>query len=213
MALFLTLLAAAAAQVHMLARPHVLSWLLTLLWMEILYRFEEGEGWALLLLPPLMLLWVNLHAGFVLGLGLLGVFFYRARLECCLSAPRAGDGRKIAQLAAIFGLCLLTTLLTPYGYKLQVHVYQYLSNNFLLNSIDEFTSPNFHVAVYGYFELFLLLVIAAGGERAGQRNRVAAGVFLPTCGALCGTQRTYIRHPYEPGAWASAGAGDLPQTR
>jgi hypothetical protein len=158
-AAFLTLLAAAAAQVHMLARPHVLSWLLTLLWVETLYRFEEGKGWALLWLPPLMLLWVNLHAGFVLGLGLLGVFCI-GRTWNALSAPREGDGRKIAQLGATFALCLLTTLLTPYGYKLQVHVYQYLSDNFLMNSIDEFASPNFHVAVYGYFELFLLLSIA-----------------------------------------------------
>ena len=39
----------------------------------------------------------------------------------------------------------MTTLLTPYGYRLHVHVYQYLSNGFLMNNIDEFTSPNFHV--------------------------------------------------------------------
>ena len=42
-AAFLTLLTTAAAQVHMLARPHVLSWLLTLLWVENLCRFEDGE--------------------------------------------------------------------------------------------------------------------------------------------------------------------------
>ncbi len=89
-AVFLTLLAAAAAQVHMLARPHVLSWLLTLLWVETLCRFEEGEGWMLLWLPPLMLVWVNVHAGFVLGLALLGVFCI-GRTWNALSAPR--DGR------------------------------------------------------------------------------------------------------------------------
>src|SRR6201986_2931735 len=42
-----TLLAIATAQVHMLARPHVLSWLLALLWMECLCRFEEGSRRAL----------------------------------------------------------------------------------------------------------------------------------------------------------------------
>ncbi len=43
-AALLTLLAMAAAQVHMLARPHVLSWLLTLLWVENLCRFEDGRA-------------------------------------------------------------------------------------------------------------------------------------------------------------------------
>src|ERR1700684_551735 len=107
-AAFLTLLAAAAGQDHMLARPHVLSWLLTLLWVKNLCRFEDGKRTAMLWLSPV----------------------------------------------------LLTTLLTPYGYRLHIHVYQYLSNSFLMNNIDEFKSPNFHVFVYEYFELFIPLVIA-----------------------------------------------------
>ena len=68
------MLAAAAAQIHMLARPHVLSWLFVLLWVDVLYRFEEGKRWVLLWLPPLMLLWVNVHGGFILGLALLALF-------------------------------------------------------------------------------------------------------------------------------------------
>jgi hypothetical protein len=171
----LTLLATAAAQVHMLARPHVLSWLFTLLWVENLCRFEDGERAALLWLPPLMLLWANLHAGFVLGLGLLGVF----AIGCMWNAattPREGDGQKVAELITVLSVCLLTTLLTPYGYRLDVHVYQYLSNDFLMNNIDEFASPNFHVAVYGYFELFLLLVIV--GAALGRDRITATGLLL-----------------------------------
>jgi cytochrome b subunit of formate dehydrogenase len=171
----LTLLAIAAAQVHMLARPHVLSWLFTLLWVETLCRFEDGERSALLWLPPLMLLWANVHAGFILGLGLLGVFAIGC-IWSALTAPREGDRKKITQLAAIFTVCLLTTLLTPYGCKLHVHVYQYLSNSFLMNNIDEFTSPNFHLAVYGYFELFILLVIA--GAAFGRDQLRPTGLLL-----------------------------------
>jgi len=163
-AALLTLTAMAAAQVHMLARPHVLSWLLTLLWVENLCRFEDGERSALLWLPLLMLLWTNLHAGFVLGLGLLGIFTLGA-IWRAFTAPSQGDSgkgdrAKIAQLVIIFCVCALTTLLTPYGYWLHIHVYQYLSDSFLMNNIDEFKSPNFHVFVYEYFELFIPLVIA-----------------------------------------------------
>jgi hypothetical protein len=174
-AVFLTLLAIAAAQVHMLARPHVLSWLFTLLWIENLCRFEDGQRAALLWLPPLMLLWVNVHGGFVLGLGLLGVFAAGSILTA-LTSPREGDRQRIVQLVTVLLLCGLATLATPYGYRLHVHVYQYLSNHFLMDNIDEFTSPNFHLPVYEYFELFLLLVIA--GAMFARERITATGLLL-----------------------------------
>jgi hypothetical protein len=166
-AVSLTLLAAAAAQVHMLARPHVLSWLFTLLWVRALYRFKEGERFALLWLPPLMLLWVNVHGGFILGLVLLGVFACAGAWDLLANPSKAGRGR-IMSLAAVFVVCLAITFVTPYGYKLHVHVYQYLSNGFLMDSINEFRSPNFHAAGYGYFELIILLsVIGVALARSG----------------------------------------------
>ena len=156
----LTLLSAAAAQVHMLARPHVLSWLFTLLWVEVLYRFQEGKRSALLWLPPMTLLWVNVHGGFILGFVLLALFGCACVWDSWM-APREGDRQKIIALAATFCACLAVTLLTPYGYQLQVHYYQYLSNSFLITHIAEYTSPNFHVSGYRYFELFILLSILA----------------------------------------------------
>jgi hypothetical protein len=165
----LTLLAAAAAQVHMLARPHVVSWLFTVLWMEILCRYEEGASFALLWLPLLMVVWVNLHGGFVVGLILLALFTFACIWDSVFHSQGTSKG-KIARLGTALALCLLATLVNPYGYRLPVHVYEYLSDSFLMNSIDEFASPNFHLAVYGYFEAFLLLAmvsIALGRERIG----------------------------------------------
>lgn len=153
----LTMLAFTAAQVHMLARPHVLTWLFTVLWMESLFCFDDGQRSALLRLPPLMLLWVNLHGGFILGLALLGIFI-AGNIGTAFASSRQGD--KILPLMNILLACGLTTLLTPYGYKLHIHVYEYLSNHFLMDNIEEFTSPNFHLSGYRYFELFFPLVIA-----------------------------------------------------
>jgi hypothetical protein len=157
-AVLLTLLASAAAQVHMLARPHILSWLFTVLWIDLLYRFEEGKRSSLLWLPVLMLIWVNVHGGFIMGLMLLAVFGCSS-IWRYLVDPGAENRRRIVSLAIAFCSCLVTTFLTPYGYKLHVHVYQYLSNSFLMNSINEFMSPNFHASGYGYFEAFILLSV------------------------------------------------------
>jgi hypothetical protein len=154
----LTLLSAAAAQVHMLARPHVLSWFFTMLWVEVLYRFEEGNRRALLWLPLLMLVWVNVHGGFILGLVLLGIFGC-ARLWKWVTTSESDHLRQFSYLVIALAACLGVTFLTPYGYKLHTHVYEYLSNKFLMDSISEFMSPNFHASVDRYFEFFLLLPV------------------------------------------------------
>jgi hypothetical protein len=159
-AVVLTLLAAISAQVHLLARPHILSWLFSLLWIEILYRFEEGRSKLLFWLPLIMLVWVNVHGGFILGLVFTGIFGVAA-LWRWMTRRLPGDLRRVRQLAVVWIVCLATTLLTPYGYELHVHVYKYLSSSFLMNSIDEFSSPNFHAVGMGYFEALLLMSVAA----------------------------------------------------
>src|SRR5437763_4921266 len=69
-ALPLWLLAIGAASIHMFARPHIVSWLFTLVWFVMLERWEQGSAgrgmrWFF---PASMVLWVNLHGGWVLGL-------------------------------------------------------------------------------------------------------------------------------------------------
>src|SRR6202142_2859029 len=85
-AVLLVLLAASASTIHFLARPHVVSWLFTLAWFWILDSSErDGSGRAtrrLWLLPPLMLVWVNVHGGFVLGFVLLAIFWMGAAWDC-----------------------------------------------------------------------------------------------------------------------------------
>jgi hypothetical protein len=179
-AIGLALLAASAAQVHMLARPHVLTWLFTLLWVEALYRFEEGKRSALLWLPPLMLLWVNVHGGFLVGLLMLALFGC-ASIWNALTAPSAKYRQQIVDLAVTLGACLAVTLLTPYGYKLHVHVYQYLSDSFLMDSVNEFMSPNFHAPGFLYFELFILFAVLGV---VLSRERLTATDFLLVLAAI-----------------------------
>src|SRR6516165_5609546 len=69
----LTLLSATAASIHLLARPHLVTWLLTLAWFEQVSSYQRGERRHLFLLPALMPAWVNLHGGFLVGVALLAV--------------------------------------------------------------------------------------------------------------------------------------------
>ena len=160
----LVLLGVFASSIHFLARPHVVSWLLTVVFFEILRGFEaDGRPSRLLWLPALMLIWVNVHGGFLVGLMLMGFYLIAAIFQAILSGNRelrAGEVRGTKALAVMTVICGLVTLANPYGYRLHEHIYRYLTDRFLMDHIDEFLSPNFHGAAQKCFTAIILLTIA-----------------------------------------------------
>jgi hypothetical protein len=191
----LVLLAASASMIHFLARPHVVSWLFTVVWFWILEAPErrlsgshsDGSDHAatsssrarLLWLPVLMLLWVNLHGGFLVGFALLGIYWCGAvwhwftlkegRFDDVLLRIRTG--RRIQALTDAGILSGLATLANPNGFKLHIHIYRYLSNRFLMDHIDEFQSPNFHYVAQRCFAGLLLLTLVALAARTKTKTR------------------------------------------
>ncbi|HEV2730529.1 MAG TPA: hypothetical protein VGV15_10910, partial [Terriglobales bacterium] len=176
--LVLLLLAMGAAMIHFLARPHVLSWLFTFIWFHLLDSAEISpkKRKRLFFLPLLMLLWVNLHGGFLFGLALFGLYWIAGMIEYWRKTalgdrPAAAEWMK--QLSAVAALSFLATFANPYGYRLHAHVYHYLSNRFLMNHIDEFRSPDFHGIAQECFAVLLVVTIIAfyvarGKVRASQ---------------------------------------------
>ncbi len=171
LSLVLVLLAASASMIHFLARPHVLTWLFTVAWFWALESREHGssENWKLWLLPSTMLLWVNLHGGFLVGFVLLAIYWIGAawqfftmnedRFDDALAKIRAAGS--IRSLTGIGVLSAAATLVNPYGLQLHIHIYRYLSNRFLMDHIDEFQSPNFHYVAQKCFAGLLLLSLLA----------------------------------------------------
>ena len=181
--LFLLVLSLGASAVHFLARPHVLSWLFTVIWFEWLdsaaylpdRNAETNNTRRLFLLPVLMLFWVNLHGGFLFGFALLGVYICGGGIQYFSCREQREEIRRwLKQLAAVSALSLLASFANPYGYKLHVHIYRYLSNRFLMNHVSEFRSPDFHGAAQQCFALILLVTIAAlaSARRKHQLSRL-----------------------------------------
>jgi hypothetical protein len=169
-AMVVLLLALAAATIHFLARPHVLSWLLAVVWFGLLERFEAEGNWRRLgWLPALTLFWVNVHGGFLMGFALLGIYFASALFSgwAARKEDEKSCARTRARILAVAGIaCAAVTFVNPYGYRLHVHIYRYLSDRFLMDHIDEFLSPNFHgLAQKCFAGLVLLAVIAIAGAR------------------------------------------------
>jgi hypothetical protein len=161
----LTLVAAMAGTVHWLARPHLFTLLLTVIYTGQLRRFDRGQlGTSSLLwrLAPLMALWVNLHGAFFTGFVIIATFlagnaitFMTARADA-----RPAIRTKLAGLGLLLIGCALVTLLNPNGWRLPAHVLEFLRNPVLAHYTNEFRSPDFHSgAAHGLLIEFAVIVL------------------------------------------------------
>jgi hypothetical protein len=98
---------------HLLARPHVLAMPVMLAWIGGLIAAADRRGAPSFWLLPLMVLWANLHGGFVFGL----VMIAPIALDAVVNAP-ANARRSLALRWAVFAVAaLLAGCCTPYGWN------------------------------------------------------------------------------------------------
>jgi hypothetical protein len=145
----LTLAAAMACSVHWLARPHLFTHLLTVVFTWQLRLFDQGKlstRKLLLRLVPLMALWANLHGAFFTGFVIMATFLAGNTLSLIASQGDARPvlRRKLRGLALLAVAGALATLLNPNGWKLTAQVVQFLHDPVLASYTNEFRSPNFH---------------------------------------------------------------------
>ncbi len=139
-----------------------------------------------------MLIWVNVHGGFLLGFVLL-VIFWLGSLWTWLHLREAGiegslqkiaAGKRVRELSLVGLVSFAASLVNPYGWHLHEHIYRYLTNGFLMNRIDEFQSPNFHGIAQRCFLVLLLIAIAAlvANGRRLRASEVLAVLFAVYAG-------------------------------
>jgi hypothetical protein len=118
---------------HFLARPHLLTFPIIVVWTAFLARASEEDRRPSLWLLPLMVLWANLHGGFTLGLFLVVGFGLEATI-----VARPSDRRRIAfrWLSFCTG-AVLAGCITPYGYHYLLQTYHVFDMGALLPQIGE----------------------------------------------------------------------------
>jgi len=164
LAIGVTAIAAAGSSIHFLARPHLFTLLFTVIFYGILERANRGQSRWLWLLPALMVLWTNLHGGFLIGLLMIAAYAAGEAAAWLLDADPARRRAAVERgrrLAAAGGLCFAATFVNPYFYHLHAHIYQYLRDPFLWRTIEEFRPVDFQSPAALYFEPMFFLGIAA----------------------------------------------------
>ena len=138
-ALIGVLFAYSLATPHFLARPHMLSFPLIVLWMSGLVRASETRSAPHPLMLAVMVVWANLHGGFPLGLVCIVPF----ALEAIVAAAPA-ERADLAKRWVVFLACaILAALVTPYGYRTLWATYQVLGGNEVLKYIIEWQPFDF----------------------------------------------------------------------
>jgi hypothetical protein len=182
LAVFIILMVILSSQLHWLARPHIFSLLLLVIWYYLLDAFQYNHRNYLYLLPPIMLLWVNLHGGFMSGFMLIGIYLFGNFIKFVFSqgAERVSYKKKTRILGLTTVACLLVSLINPYSYHILLFPFKLISEKFLMDHVMEFLSPNFHesaVMPFKYLLFLMIMIIAVSGKRLNFIELVLVLVF------------------------------------
>ncbi len=145
----LTLLAAAVSAIHWLARPHLATLLLVLVFAWQLRWFARGRTTArklILLLTPLTALWANVHGAFVFAFVLIAIYWAGALVTWARATPdqRPACRRQVGVFTGLGLACLLASLLNPNGWRLHWQIIHYMRSPLLMGLALEYLPPNFH---------------------------------------------------------------------
>jgi hypothetical protein len=175
--LMIILLVIMSSQIHWLARPHIFSLGMMVFWYYILDAYHVNRLNYLFLLPPIMLLWVNLHGGFVAGFVLLGIYMAGNFLISIFQDSKKEQCReKVIRIGIIFLVSLVVALINPYGYHILVFPFKLVSDKFIMDNVAEFLSPNFHKFMPFKYLLLLMVVILSVSRK--QLNAVEVILLL-----------------------------------
>lgn len=155
-------------------RPHLLSWVFGSAVLLVLEEHRRGNRRWLPALPVVMLLWVNSHSLFVLGLAILGIGVFCEMVD---AARRPGSFQPDRRVLGWSGAAALACLINPYhvqAFVLPFTQFFLIQEGAALKSpttgIAEFTSP-FEVSRYVqdgrlvllqtrlWYQLFTLLAV------------------------------------------------------
>ncbi len=186
--LALTILGAAAASIHWLTRPHLFTILITVLWIRELERWRLNGRWRWWVLPLLMLVWVNFHGAFIVGILIWGIYL----IDNLLSNRRLNSEHeprfsnadvnainimqpRILILTGIF--LLLITLVNPVGWRIWETTFGFLQSRYLVGHTVEYLPPNFQqTSSWPFLVMISLSILLASLNR--KRSTFAAALLM-----------------------------------
>jgi hypothetical protein len=205
-------------------RPQMFTFTLASL---LLWLIEAGERRSALLLwiPPLFLLWLNLHGGFALGPALLFAYGIGLLMETATGKTPWQEARPILlRVLLLLIVCLGLVPLNPSGAQLYRYPFDTLRSPGMRSFIVEWFSPDFHQSLYQpllLLWLLLLTLLASSRRRSPYTNFCFGGGpsdcrGASSCIAVASRAKTpkvplpasFRRHGSNPDGWVCIGEVD-----
>lgn len=111
-------------------RPYMLGYFFLILTLIVLERFRQGRRSTVWLLGPLMLIWVNVHGSWIIGLATIFIYLASGLVPLrlgILQTPRWSSADR-RSLIWVLVLGVAATLVTPYGTGLARYPFQVASS-------------------------------------------------------------------------------------
>jgi len=136
------------------ARPQMFTLLFVSLILIVLKHLQLNDKTkSVWLLPLLFLFWVNMHASFLAGFGILAIYILTEKIKIG-RLEKLGENEWIKKshtltkaawnkLALASALSLPAIFLNPYSYKILIELKRTFTDPFAPNFIIEWLSPNF----------------------------------------------------------------------
>jgi hypothetical protein len=167
-AVLVTILATGVGAVHFLVRPHLFTLGFVLWTLRACQKQHEKGGWAVAVVPPLMVVWANLHGGFLAG----PVIVLTAAIGHAVSGPLDESRRRnLVRFALVFLLACAAPLVNPYGLGLYRHVGHLLVTSGVTDLIDEYQPIPFGKANGRVMELIVLALVLVPAFSAARMDR------------------------------------------
>lgn len=101
-------------------RPQLIGYCFLLITLICLEHFREGRRRALWILPPIFLLWVNVHGSFVLGFMVMGLYWASGLVKLSWGGlfTQRWTVRDRIRLELTALICVVVLPITPYGSRL-----------------------------------------------------------------------------------------------
>ncbi len=140
-------------------RPQIISFLLFFIVFDILYRQyilkipTKYKVWKFIRLPIIFFLWVNLHAGFVAGLGLIVLFVFGNYIYLKINKQKIG--KEVFYDLGIFITTLGVTFINPATWRIYLETFKTVFSPESQRYIAEWVSPLYNANL----SLIILLAI------------------------------------------------------
>jgi hypothetical protein len=140
-------------------RPQLITFLFFAVTLYLLFTFKQYGRARLWLLPPMMVVWVNVHAGYVSGLLLIALFVAGEILNRATHRPAA----PLRPLILAGVASIIAALANPNTYTALLYPFTYAgTSNASMRYIAEWQSVNFHSYIFLPFAFALVLLMVVG---------------------------------------------------